>query len=62
MDISTIRKKLNDGMYKHKEDFKSDVHLIFKNCEIFNEDDSPVGKSGHNMKQFFDARWIELTT
>jgi len=61
MDISTIRKKLNDGMYKLREEFREDVNLIFHNCEIFNEDDSPVGKSGHNMKVFFESRWSELT-
>jgi hypothetical protein len=61
MDISTIRKKLNDGMYKLRDEFRQDVNLIFHNCEIFNEDDSPVGKSGHNMKVFFESRWAELT-
>lgn len=61
MDISTIRKKLNDGMYKLREEFKTDVNMMFHNCEIFNEDDSPVGKSGHNMKVFFASRWAELT-
>eukprot|EP00092_Neocalanus_flemingeri_P068100 GFUD01083168.1.p1 GENE.GFUD01083168.1~~GFUD01083168.1.p1 ORF type:complete len:2042 (+),score=445.04 GFUD01083168.1:252-6377(+) len=61
MDISTIRKKLNDGMYKLRDEFREDVNHIFGNCEIFNEDDSPVGKSGHNMKVFFGSRWAELT-
>jgi hypothetical protein len=33
---------------------------MFVNCVTFNEDDSPVGKSGHSMKTFFDSRWTEL--
>lgn len=37
-----------------------DVRQIFDNCETFNEDDSPVGKAGHCMRQFFEARWSEL--
>merc|ERR1712141_835029 len=53
-------KKINDGMYKLREEFREDVNLMFHNCEIFNEDDSPVGKSGHNMRVFFDQRWSEL--
>jgi len=61
MDISTIRKKLNDGIYKGKDDFKEDVEAIFKNCQVFNEDDSPVGKCGKNMKNFFQRRWTDLT-
>ena len=46
--------------YKLREEFREDVNLMFHNCEIFNEDDSPVGKSGHNMRVFFDQRWSEL--
>ncbi|XP_073964796.1 bromodomain adjacent to zinc finger domain 2B toutatis isoform X16 [Choristoneura fumiferana] len=60
MDLSTIKRKLHDGTYKCKEEFASDVRLIFSNCEVFNEDDSPVGRAGHNMRQFFDARWAQL--
>ena len=46
--------------YKLRDEFREDVNLMFRNCEIFNEDDSPVGKSGYNMQQFFDQRWTEL--
>lgn len=47
--------------YKSRDDFIADVRLIFDNCEIFNEDDSPVGKAGHGMRKFFEVRWAELT-
>ena len=47
--------------YKGKDDFKEDVEAIFKNCQVFNEDDSPVGKCGKNMKTFFQRRWTDLT-
>ncbi|CAG9766317.1 unnamed protein product [Ceutorhynchus assimilis] len=60
MDLSTIKKRLQDLVYKSKEDFCTDVRQIFNNCETFNEDDSPVGKAGHCMRQFFEARWNEL--
>ncbi|XP_072379907.1 bromodomain adjacent to zinc finger domain protein 2B isoform X1 [Diabrotica undecimpunctata] len=61
MDLSTIKKRLQDQQYKTREDFCVDVRQIFNNCETFNEDDSPVGKAGHAMRQFFEARWNELT-
>lgn len=48
--------------YKSREEFCADVRQIFNNCETFNEDDSPVGKAGHCMRQFFEARWNELCT
>nr|XP_026483849.1 uncharacterized protein LOC113391920 isoform X13 [Vanessa tameamea] len=57
MDLSTIKRKLHDSVYKCKEEFASDVRLIFSNCEVFNEDDSPVGRAGHYMRQFFEERW-----
>ncbi|XP_016979458.1 bromodomain adjacent to zinc finger domain protein 2B isoform X2 [Drosophila rhopaloa] len=61
MDLSTIKKKLLDLTYKTREDFCVDVRQIFDNCEMFNEDDSPVGKAGHGMRKFFESRWGELT-
>ncbi|CAB3241680.1 unnamed protein product [Arctia plantaginis] len=60
MDLSTIKRKLQDNIYKCKEEFASDVRLIFSNCEVFNEDDSPVGRAGHNMRQYFDERWTQI--
>ncbi|XP_049817838.1 bromodomain adjacent to zinc finger domain protein 2B isoform X4 [Aethina tumida] len=60
MDLSTIKKRLQDMQYKSREEFCADVRQIFNNCETFNEDDSPVGKAGHCMRQFFEARWNEL--
>ncbi|KAK9884034.1 hypothetical protein WA026_004967 [Henosepilachna vigintioctopunctata] len=60
MDLSTIKKRLQDMYYKGKDEFSADVRQIFNNCEIFNEDDSPVGKAGHMMRQFFEARWNEM--
>ncbi|KAJ0170230.1 hypothetical protein K1T71_014158 [Dendrolimus kikuchii] len=59
MDLSTIKRKLQDSCYKCKEEFASDVRLIFSNCEVFNEDYSPVGRAGHNMRQFFEERWAQ---
>ncbi|KAH8253044.1 hypothetical protein KR032_003327 [Drosophila birchii] len=61
MDLSTIKKRLMDLSYKTREDFCVDVRQIFDNCEMFNEDDSPVGKAGHGMRKFFELRWNELT-
>uniref|UniRef100_W4VRC8 Putative toutatis n=1 Tax=Corethrella appendiculata TaxID=1370023 RepID=W4VRC8_9DIPT len=61
MDLSTIKKRLQDLVYKSREDFKQDVLQIFDNCEVFNEDDSPVGTAGHGMRKHFEQRWAELT-
>lgn len=61
MDLSTIKKRLQDLVYKSRDDFITDVRQIFDNCERFNEDDSPVGTAGHGMRKYFEKRWGELT-
>ncbi|XP_046741449.1 bromodomain adjacent to zinc finger domain protein 2B-like isoform X11 [Diprion similis] len=61
MDLSTIKKKLQDCAYKSRDEFCIDVRQMFINCEVFNEDDSPVGKAGHGMRSFFEMRWTEIT-
>lgn len=45
--------------YKSREDYCEDLRLMFNNCETFNEDDSPVGKAGHNLRSFFETKWNE---
>ncbi|XP_020286645.1 bromodomain adjacent to zinc finger domain protein 2B-like [Pseudomyrmex gracilis] len=61
MDLSTIKKKLQESAYKSRDEFCADVRQMFINCEVFNEDDSPVGKAGHGMRSFFEMRWTEIT-
>nr|XP_023030372.1 bromodomain adjacent to zinc finger domain protein 2B-like isoform X3 [Leptinotarsa decemlineata] len=60
VDLSTIKNRLLHHVYTTKENFSADVRQMFDNCETFNEDDSPVGKAGHSLREFFEARWKEL--
>ncbi|XP_072253218.1 bromodomain adjacent to zinc finger domain protein 2B isoform X3 [Leuresthes tenuis] len=60
MDFSTIKEKLANNLYLNLETFIIDVNLVFDNCERFNEDNSEIGRAGHNMRRFFDKRWTEL--
>uniref|UniRef100_F6T5B1 Bromodomain adjacent to zinc finger domain 2A n=2 Tax=Xenopus tropicalis TaxID=8364 RepID=F6T5B1_XENTR len=61
MDFSTIRHKLLNGKYSSCEEFAEDAELVFSNCQLFNEDDSEVGKAGLILKKFYDARWEEFS-
>jgi hypothetical protein len=36
MDLHTIDRKIESGVYNTPEDFEYDVSLIFKNCEKYN--------------------------
>ncbi|TNN74527.1 Bromodomain adjacent to zinc finger domain protein 2B [Liparis tanakae] len=60
MDFFTIREKLVNSQYQNLETFIIDVNLVFDNCEKFNEDNSDIGRAGHNMRKFFEKRWTEL--
>ncbi|NXO02193.1 BAZ2B protein, partial [Rhinopomastus cyanomelas] len=60
MDFSTIRDKLSSGQYPNLEAFSLDVRLVFDNCETFNEDDSDIGRAGHNMRKYFEKKWTEM--
>lgn len=60
MDFYTIREKLVHSQYLNLETFIIDVNLVFDNCERFNEDNSDIGRAGHNMRSFFESRWNEL--
>lgn len=59
LEIKTVS---NVCRYLNWETFIVDVNLVFDNCEKFNEDDSEIGRAGHNMRRFFDRRWTELLT
>uniref|UniRef100_A0A8C5MCH0 Bromodomain adjacent to zinc finger domain 2A n=1 Tax=Leptobrachium leishanense TaxID=445787 RepID=A0A8C5MCH0_9ANUR len=60
MDFSTMRHKLLHGKYSSCEEFAEDAELVFSNCQLFNEDDSEVGKAGLTLKKFYESRWEEF--
>ncbi|XP_074858187.1 bromodomain adjacent to zinc finger domain protein 2B isoform X7 [Carettochelys insculpta] len=60
MDFSTVREKLSSGQYPNLEAFSLDIRLVFDNCETFNEDDSDIGRAGHNMRKYFEKKWTEI--
>ncbi|XP_044143230.1 bromodomain adjacent to zinc finger domain protein 2A isoform X3 [Bufo gargarizans] len=60
MDFSTMRNKLLNGRYSSCKEFAEDAELVFSNCQLFNEDDSEVGKAGLVLKKFYESRWEEF--
>lgn len=59
MDLSTIQKKLNEGIYYNGDEFESDIRLMFRNSYVFNPEGTPVNVMGHKLESYFDSRWIE---
>ncbi|XP_055334348.1 transcription initiation factor TFIID subunit 1-like [Paramacrobiotus metropolitanus] len=49
MDLSTMRRKLNAGQYKSREDFLADVSLIVSNCATYNGPEHALTVSAKKM-------------
>lgn len=55
MDLSTIRAKLDSGLYSTRKEFESDVRLLISNCYLYNPVASPVRKSGEAFEKYFNS-------
>lgn len=55
MDLGTIRKKLENGVYHTLEDFEAQVHLTFDNAMLYNPEGSVVYNMAKEMKEKFEV-------
>ncbi|EME31229.1 CREB-binding protein [Galdieria sulphuraria] len=51
MDLSTMRKKLDQGVYRSPQDFLQDLHLICENAFCYNAKNSEVYKLAEELKK-----------
>ncbi|RKP17483.1 Bromodomain-containing protein [Rozella allomycis CSF55] len=58
MDISKIESKLN--IYKNFKHFDSDVSLIFKNCQLFNQKGSLVYQNSIQLEKIYEKCLIRV--
>ncbi|KAL6659517.1 hypothetical protein ACP70R_003557 [Stipagrostis hirtigluma subsp. patula] len=57
MDLGTIQKKLNAGMYSTPRDFAADVRLTFSNAMAYNPVNNDVHVMAKTLNKTFEARW-----
>nr|GAT47895.1 bromodomain-containing protein [Mycena chlorophos] len=60
MDLSTMRKKLDDGEYPNAQRFYDDFKLMIRNCFAFNPQGTPVNHAGVELQRLFDEKWMAL--
>ncbi|KAI6250276.1 Bromodomain-containing factor [Erysiphe necator] len=59
MDISTVARKLRDGVYLNANEFEKDVRQIFINCYKFNPEGNPVRQMGKSFEEIFNNFWAK---
>ncbi|RLN79171.1 hypothetical protein BBJ28_00008956 [Nothophytophthora sp. Chile5] len=60
MDLGTVKKKLDIGIYKHMEQFASDVRTTFQNAMKYNSEDQDVFSLAKDMLADFNAEMRKL--
>ncbi|KAI6136923.1 Bromodomain-containing protein [Pisolithus sp. B1] len=60
MDLSTMRKKLDNGEYSNATKFFEDFKLMIRNCFTFNPAGTPVNQAGIELQRLFDEKWKNL--
>lgn len=60
MDLSTIRRKLQDGEYATPDKFRDDFKLMIRNSLTFNPPKNPVHEAGKEFDRLFDEKWKNL--
>ncbi|KAG7450287.1 Bromodomain-containing protein, partial [Guyanagaster necrorhizus] len=60
MDMSTMRKKLENGDYPNAQKFCDDFKLMIRNCFAFNPQGTPVNTAGIELQRLFDSKWRAL--
>lgn len=53
MDLGTVARQLERGMYQTLDELQADVQLIWDNCMKFNEPESDIAGAGRHLADFW---------
>ncbi|XP_039985051.1 bromodomain testis-specific protein isoform X2 [Xiphias gladius] len=60
MDLSTIRKKMDQREYTNAKEFAADVRLMFSNCYKYNPPSHEVVYMARKLQEIFEARYLKV--
>ncbi|XP_031174332.1 bromodomain testis-specific protein isoform X4 [Sander lucioperca] len=60
MDLSTIRKKMDQREYAIAKEFAADVRLMFSNCYKYNPPSHEVVYMARKLQEVFEARYLKV--
>ncbi|XP_055524953.1 bromodomain adjacent to zinc finger domain protein 1A isoform X2 [Wyeomyia smithii] len=61
MDFAKIKSKLNMGKYRINEQMMNDVQLIFRNCDLYNTDETEIYQVGRSLERYVLQRTKDLS-
>lgn len=53
MDLGTIGKRLDEGLYQYMEQFEKDIHLTFDNAMLYNKEGTLIHSTAKKLKNMF---------
>uniref|UniRef100_A0A3Q3VZL0 Bromodomain-containing protein 2 n=1 Tax=Mola mola TaxID=94237 RepID=A0A3Q3VZL0_MOLML len=60
MDLSTIRKKMDQREYANVKEFTADVRLMFSNCYKYNPPSHEVVYMARKLQEVFEVRFLKI--
>ncbi|XP_015238721.1 PREDICTED: bromodomain-containing protein 4-like isoform X3 [Cyprinodon variegatus] len=60
MDLSTIKKKLDNRQYRDAQEVAADVRLMFSNCYKYNPPDHDVVSMARKLQDVFEMRFAKM--
>ena len=62
MDLGTVKKKLENGVYRSLKEVEGDINLTFDNAMLYNPEGSVVSNMAKELKEKFAHDWTALMT
>jgi hypothetical protein len=52
MDLEKVGRKLSEGAYRNREDFKYDINKIFENARLYNQEETIYYKYANQLQGY----------